>query len=92
MILIASILGGTAIGYLNGAGRRGTDCLVVWLAVFAGQTALLLSVSDDIRNRDAGDGNSPTSRSHWPSSPWASLCCTPVPPSVVIARRSGEQS
>ncbi len=26
MILIASILGGTAIGYLNGAGRRGTDC------------------------------------------------------------------
>lgn len=55
MILIASILGGPAIGYLTGAGRRGTRLfLIVWLAVFAGQTALLLSASDDIRDRDTG--------------------------------------
>jgi hypothetical protein len=55
MILIASILGGPAIGYLTGAGRRGTRLfLIVWLAVFAGQTTLLLSASDDIRDRDTG--------------------------------------
>ncbi len=55
MILIASILGGPAIGYLTGAGRRGIRLfLIVWLAVFAGQTALLLSASDDIPERDTG--------------------------------------
>ncbi len=55
MILIASILGGTAIGYHTGAGRRGTRLfLIVWLVVFAGQTALRLSASDDIRDRDTG--------------------------------------
>lgn len=55
MILIASILGGTAIGFLAAADRRGTRLFVIiWLAVFAGQTALLLSASDDVRNRDTG--------------------------------------
>lgn len=58
MILIASIFGGSVIGYLLGADRRGTRLfLIVWLAVFAGQTVLLLATSDDPRNRDTGEWN-----------------------------------
>lgn len=55
MILIASILGGSVIGYRTGADRRGTRLfLLVWVAVFVFQTALLLATSDDPRNRDTG--------------------------------------
>lgn len=55
MILIASILGGSVIGYRSGADRRGTRLfLIVWIAVFAFQTAVLLVTSDDPRNRDTG--------------------------------------
>lgn len=55
MIMLASILGGSVIGYRSGADRRGTrQFLIVWIAVFAFQTALLLLTSDDPRNRDTG--------------------------------------
>lgn len=44
-----------AVLILPRGGRHGTRLLpIVWLAVFAGQTALLLSVSEDIRDRDTG--------------------------------------
>ncbi len=55
MIILASILGGSVIGYRSGADRRGTRLfLLVWFAVFAFQTALLLATSDDPRNRETG--------------------------------------
>ena len=55
MIILASILGGSVIGYRSGADRRGTRLfLILWVAVFAFQTALLLVTSDDPRNRDTG--------------------------------------
>lgn len=55
MIILASLLGGSVVGYRSGADRRGTRLfLMVWGAVFAFQTALLLVTSDDPRNRDTG--------------------------------------
>lgn len=56
MILIASLIGGIVIGYRTGAGRRGTSLfLMVWLAVFAFQTAFLLATADNPRNSDTGE-------------------------------------
>ncbi len=55
MILIASVIGGAATGYFRGAARRGTSLfLIIWFAVFAGQTALLLAASDDVRDPSTG--------------------------------------
>ena len=88
MILIASILGGSAIGYLVGAKRRGTQLfLVLWLLAFGAQTVFLLTVSDDIRNRNTGRWSLASSRSRSPYSPSASPCCTRAPPSDAAARR-----
>lgn len=55
MILIASILGGSIIGYRLGAGARGTRLfLIVWLSTFAIQTPMLLATSDNPRHRETG--------------------------------------
>lgn len=55
MILLASLLGGSIIGYRRGAHGRGIRLFVcVWLAVFAFQTVFLLATADNPRDRDTG--------------------------------------
>lgn len=56
MILLASLLGGAWIGWRKGADARALRVFaVVWLAVFAFQTAFLVAREDNPRNRATGE-------------------------------------
>ena len=55
MILLTTLIAGGLVGYFAGAGRKGHAVfLAIWAVVFAAQTAMLLSISDDVRHRDSG--------------------------------------